>query len=124
MENEEINILTSELTPEEIASYEEHAATLARKYNVSKVHVYVGLIEDTNERVVGYMKEPTYLQKMFALDKMSSVGPFASGEELRDAITLKEESDPRTQDEDRFKLGMAGACVAAIKIINNSFKKK
>ncbi|HXS58984.1 MAG TPA: hypothetical protein VN726_22830 [Hanamia sp.] len=120
--------ITSKLSDEEIAAYDEHAKELARKYNVSKVHVYIGIDKSTNERIVGFLKEPNYLQKVFALDKIATVGMFAAGDELREALTLKEESDPRTystsQDCDCYRLGMTGTCVPIIEVINNSFKKK
>lgn len=121
-------ILTAELTPEEIAGYEADAAALARKYNVSKVHVYIGIDGATKERIVGFLKEPNYLQKIFALDKIATVGMFAAGDELRQALTLQEESDPRTystaSDCDGYRLGMTGTCIPIIEVIKNSFKKK
>jgi hypothetical protein len=119
--------MNKELTPEEIAGYETEAAELAVKYKVSKVHVYIGLSED-NERVVGFLKEPNYLQKIFTLDKIASVGIFAAGDELREVLTLREESDARTYSEapdcDGYRLGMTGTCVPIVNVIQNSFKKK
>lgn len=121
-------VWTKDLTPEELDHYRQRAEELARKYNVSKVHVYVGIEPNTNERVVGYLKEPNYMQKLFAMDKISSVGIFAAGDELREALTLKEESDPRTYEasslNDSYRLGMTGTCVPIIEVIKNSFKKK
>ena len=118
----------SELTPKEIEGYEAEAAELAKKYGVSKVHVYVGVDPETDERVVGFMKEPNYLQKIVTLDKIATVGIFVAGDELREAITLREESDPRTYSEtpdcDVYRLGMVGTCVPIVNVIQNSFKKK
>ena len=118
----------SELTQKEIEGYEVEAAELAKKYGVSKVHVYVGIDPETDERVVGFLKEPNYLQKIVTLDKISTVGLFVAADELRGAITLREESDPKTYDEssayDDYRLGMVGTCIPIVKVIENSFKKK
>ena len=118
----------TELTQEELAGYEAKCLELAKKYNVLKVYPYVGIDPNTDERVVGYLKEPGYVQKLYAMDKIASIGPFMAGEELRDALTLKEESDERTYSEmpiyDEFKIGMATECITLIKAIQNSFKKK
>lgn len=122
------NNLPEELTTEEIAGYEAIAADLAKKYSVPEVHVYVGLVPETNERVVGYIKEPSYLQKLFALDKAATAGTFMSGEALREILTLKEESDPRTFEDyscnDKFKLAMVIKCVGIVSAIQDSYKKK
>ena len=121
-------ILTDELTDEEVASYEAIASGLATKYGVSKVHVYLAIEPTTKERIVGYLKEPNYIQKIYAMDKIATVGIFAAGDELRSALTIQEESDPRTystaSDCDAYRLGMTGACVPIISIVQNSFKKK
>ena len=113
----------SELTKQEIEQYEAEAAKLAEKYKISKVHVYVGIADD-DSRVVGFIKEPSYLQKIVAMDKIAMVGPFTAGEELRETLTLKEESDPRTMEMDEFKLGMASLAMTVIRAAENSFKKK
>lgn len=121
-------ILSDELTDEEVASYEAIASGLATKYGVSKVHVYIAIEPTTKERIVGYLKEPNYIQKIYAMDKIASVGIFAAGEELRSALTIQEESDPRTystaSEFDGYRLGMTGACVPIIDVVKNSFKKK
>lgn len=121
-------ILTEELSNEELASYEAIASGLATKYGVSKVHVYLAIDPITKERIAGYLKEPNYIQKIYAMDKIASVGIFAAGDELRSALTITEESDPRTystaSDCDGYRLGMTGTCVPIIDVIKNSFKKK
>lgn len=118
----------SELTPKEIEGYEAEAVELAKKHKVSKVHVYVGIDPETDERVVGFLKEPNYLQKIVTLDKIATVGIFVAGDELRETITLREESDPRTYNDtpdcDNYRLGMVGTCVPIVNVIQNSFKKK
>lgn len=115
-----------ELQPEEIIVLEEHADSLAKKNNVSKVHIYVAIDADTKERIVGFYKEPSYIQKIYSMDKISTVGAFSAGEELRSALVLKGEgeSDPRIYSQDEYKLSMAGACIALIQVAQNAFKKK
>jgi hypothetical protein len=119
-----------ELTAEENEYYQERATELAKKYNVSKVHVYVGIDETTGERVVGYLKEPNYTQKIMAMDKIATVGIFVASDELRAALTLKGEgeSDERTYSDfgmyDSYKLGMAGTATTILEVVKNSFKKK
>jgi hypothetical protein len=122
-------ILTEELTQEEILILEDNAKLLAEKYNVPRVHIYVGIGEN-NERIVGYLKEPTYMQKAFCMDKLTTVGMMAAGEEMRSILTLTDEneSDPRTystaSDCDKYRMGMATTCVSLLEIAANAFKKK
>ena len=117
-----------ELTDEELIEYKTKADEIAKKHKVSKVHVYVGIDPETNERVVGFLKEPNFGQKLFAMDKIATSGLFMAGNEMREALTLKEESDPRTYEEypsnDSYRLGMTGTCIPIIEVIQNSFKKK
>lgn len=128
MEDTNQQVLTAELSQEEISTIETTCEELASKYRVAQVYPYVGIAKDTNERVIGFIKEPSFPQKVFAMDKIANVGMFAASVELMEALTLKEESDPRTyglsSDCDTYRLGMAGACVPIIKVSNNAFKKK
>jgi len=121
-----------ELTPEQIESafmseLEAHAGQLAVKYGTPKVHVYVG-VSPEGEKIIGYIKEPSYLQKVVALDKIATAGMFMAADELRQVLTIKEESDPRTYetaaDFDGYRLGMTGTCMTMIEVVQNSFKKK
>jgi hypothetical protein len=120
--------LTDELSASETKEYNAKAEELAKKYGVSKVHIYVAIEPETKERIVGYLKEPNYMQKLFAMDKIATVGMFAAGDEMREALTLRDESDPRTygttSDCDPYRLGMTGSCIPIIEVIQNSFKKK
>lgn len=121
-------ILPAELTAEEVANYEAIATGLATKYGIVKVHIYVGLENETNQRVVAYLKEPTFLQKMYAMDKLTTIGAFASGNELRDAVILKEESNPLTYGEgnecDKYKMAIISNCIEMIEVAKNAFSKK
>jgi len=116
------------LTADELVGYKAKAKEIAERLGLSKVFPYIAIDEDTDERVVGYLKEPNYLQKLYAMDKMAKTGIFLAGEELRPELTIKEESDERTYSEssscDKYRLGMATECVTMIEAAQNSFKKK
>ena len=72
----------TQLTDKENAEFEAKATELAKKYGVTKVHVYVGIDSETDERIVGYIKEPSYIQKIFTLDKIATGGMFAAADSL------------------------------------------
>jgi len=118
----------TQLTDKENAEFEAKATELAKKYGVTKVHVYVGIDSETDERIVGYIKEPSYIQKIFTLDKIATGGMFAAADSLLDILVLREESDPKTFESvpafENYKLGMVGTCVGIIEVVQNSFKKK
>jgi uncharacterized protein YciI len=118
----------SQLTEEEKLQLDEKAVELAKKYGVQKVYVYVAIDPVTDERIIGYLKEPSYIQKIMAMDKIATVGPFMAGEEMRGVLTLKEESDSRTFEEvaayDSYRIGMATEAMRMIEVVENSYKKK
>lgn len=124
---EQINLTPEQREENEMIILEDMARTLAEKYKVPKVHVYVG-VSPEGEKIVGFIKEPSYLQKIVALDKIATVGMFMAADELRQTLTLKEESDPRTYETaaefDGYRLGMTGTCMTMIEVVQNSFKKK
>lgn len=117
----------TELKPEIIQELEEKAQILSAKYGC-KVHIYATLDPKDGEVVVGFLKEPNYIQKLMAMDKLASTGIFMAGEEMRESLTLKEESNPKTYLEgseyDAFRLGMVSTCVTIIEVSANQFKKK
>jgi hypothetical protein len=119
--------LSPEITDEEITLYEQAAGVLAKKYNVAKVHVYIGLGED-NERIVGYLKEPSYQQKLMAMGKLSTTDPFLAAEEMRGVLTIEEDSDERTFSKsnscDKYRIGMATTCLTFLEVAANAYKKK
>ena len=118
----------TQLADKENAEFEAKATELAKKYGVTKVHVYVGIDPETNDRIVGYLKEPSYTQKIFILDKTAQGLMFATADSMLDTLTLKEESDPKTYESiplwESYRLGMVGTCVSIIETVQNSFKKK
>jgi len=121
-------MLPDQLTEEEIQALNEQALEYAKKYNVPKVHVYVSIEPATNERVIGFIKEPSYIQKLSVMDKITANMMFVASDELRSVLTLQEESDPRTystsNDCDKYRLGMATRCLAMIEVMKDDFKKK
>lgn len=121
-----IDIDYSVLSEQETLDLEAHAAQLAKKHGASKVHIYVAIDPETKERIVGFYKDPSYIQKIYAMDKIATVGMFTAGEELRSALVLKGEgeSDPRVYTVDDYKLSMASACITLIQVAQNAFKKK
>lgn len=107
--------------------YQKKAEEIAKAINASKVHIYVAKDEEGND-VVGYIKDPSYIQKLAAMDKVATVGPFMAGEELRQILTIQEHSDSRTyaasSECDKYRLGMASRCLEIVEIAANEFKKK
>ena len=121
-------IKSPELTAEEIAAYDEKSAELAKKYQCSKVHAVVFIDKETMERRACFLKEPNFPTKIAVMDKAQQVGIFVAGEELRQGIVLKEESDPVTYGDtpecDDYKMGVVTFCVGLINVKANAYKKK
>jgi len=92
-----------------------------------EVHPLVFIEPDTQEQVVGYIKEPNRLVKMRVLDK-GLQSPITAASELLEVVLLKEESDERIyserQEHDKIYLGAVMACYDTIKVSVNQFKKK
>lgn len=92
-----------------------------------KVYPIVFRDEDTDEELVGYLKEPARIVKLRVLDKALS-GFVSAANELLDIIIIKEESDPRMYSErpedDKFVIGATMAANDLIKSSINQFKKK
>lgn len=121
--------LSPELSEQEILMYEEFAQELAKKHKVSKVHPVVMIDKDNEfERVVAYLKEPSFAVKLRIMDKATTIGIYSASDELREAITLQEESDSLTYGEsfecDKFKMGINDYCLTLINRVQNQFKKK
>src|ERR1035437_6208510 len=119
-------ILGDELTADEIKALDEKAIELAKKYSTPKVHVFVAIVPETKERIIGFLKEPSYIQKLAVMDKIHAEMMFIASEELRGVLTLQEESDPRTYSTanecDKYRLGMAATCIGMIEATKNEFK--
>ena len=120
--------LTEEISEAEMLQYEEIAAGLAVKHGVTKVHIFAGVVPETCERVIGYIKEPSYVQKLFTMNNAQTVGVFSSGEDLRQTLLIKEASHSLTYGEgsecDPYKLGVASRCTRIIQVSRDQSKKK
>jgi hypothetical protein len=116
------------ITDEERANFEALAKGYAIKHGRPKVNVYIGVHPETNERIVAYIKEPNFTEKLFAISKMQTSSPILAGNEMREALLLREESHPLTYGEgyecDAYKLGINDFCTHLGEIIQDSFKKK
>ena len=110
------------ITTEEINT---RADELSKVHNV-KVTPIVFFDEDTNEKIVGYLKEPTRLQKQRALDK-TLISQSSAGEDLLMACLIKEESNPRiyseSSNDDAIVMGACQAALATVKLKQNIAKK-
>lgn len=127
MKESEITSPKVDSNEEEVALINQKIAELIEKHKVVNVYAYVA-VDASGKKIVGFIKEPSYIQKVMALDKMSTVGMFMAANELREALTLKEDSDPETYIEapecDKYRLGMTSVCMGIVEVANNSFKKK
>lgn len=115
------------MTDKETQAIEAKCLELAAKYDTPRVHPYISE-QEGQKPVIAFIKEPTYIQKMYAMDKLNSIGMLSAGDELRDILTIKEESDPITYGDtwqsDKYKLGIATLCITILEFAQNDFKKK
>lgn len=79
--------------------------------------------EDTNEDIVGYIKEPSRVVKLRCMDKAMTASVTASSE-LFESILIQEESDSRFLTDDKYFLGGTMEAFKTIEFAVNSFKKK
>jgi len=93
-----------------------------------KVHAIVFKDPVNNEDIVGFLKEPSRLQKIAVMDKMTIGGAFSASSELLDIIILKEHSNPRIYSErsedDAVYIGACKAASELIKVLVEQSKKK
>lgn len=121
--------LPFELTDEERKAIDEKCLELATKHGVAKVYPYVHVDKDrNNERIIGYISEPSYITKISLMDKSRNLGLHIASDELRELCLLRDESHPFTYGSeafcDKYKLGVATFCTSVIDIALDGFKKK
>lgn len=120
--------LPSQLTEEEKTQYNDTADQLAKTLNVTKVHVFVSIHPETQNRAVCYLKEPNFVTKIAMMDKASQMGAWMAANELREIITIKESSDALTYSEspesDAYKMGVNEYCMGIVNRFQDRFKKK
>lgn len=121
-------VLSDTLTDEEKLQLDEAAAEICKAVKASKIHVYVAIKEDTKERIVAFIREPSFMQKIAVMDKISTAGSFIAGNDLRETCLLKEHSHALTygteNECEQYKLGVNGFCLSIIEVAKNEYKKK
>ena len=112
-----------ELTQEQI---ELKAEQLSQREN-NLVTPIVFVDEETEEKIVGYIKTPSRLVKLRVLDKAMS-SPVTAASELFDVVLLKDDSDPRfsstRSEHDKYYLGGTMEAFKLVEMSVNTFKKK
>lgn len=129
MENIKPTVLDkSILSDEEIQQFEDKATELGSKYG-TKVHICVLFRFNDPEfgRIVAYIREPEYVNKLMYMDKVAMMGMRVVADEIREKYLIREESSIETfgdhQDFDRYKLGVSEKCIDIIQISLNQLKK-
>lgn len=108
------------LSQEEIL---QKADELSKVYGC-KVHPLVFVdMANTDERVIGYLKEPPRIVKLRYMDK-AILGAASAGAEVIDEYLIKEASDPRILNDDVCYLGAIQELQSVITMAVNQFKKK
>ncbi len=106
---------------------EEKALQLTETLKV-KVHPMVFKDPDNDEIIVGFIKEPSRMQKIAVMDKMTMGGTYSAGSELLDIILIREESDSRIYSEksedDKIYLGAVSAAADTIRLLIDQSRAK
>lgn len=125
--SEETRQLPAELTDEEVAGYRAKCAELEVKYRSEKIHPIVMIEKTTKERIVCYVKDPEWTVQIKIMDMGITQGLYTSADYLRELITLKEESDPRTYEKgkanDKYRMGVLDFCLGLAERCQNQIKK-
>ncbi len=92
----------------------QHAAELSARLGVKVSPVTFIVDGQASEFIIGYVKEPTRLTKMRAIDKVNQGQASFAYQELLESCLIKEESDARILSEkpehDKYNLGAAQFC--------------
>ena len=98
------------------------ADELSKKLGVNVLPI-VFVDEDTNEQIVGYIKEPTRIVKLRAMDK-AMTSPMTASAELLESVLIRDQSDTRIDTVDKYYMGATVEAFKTVEISVNSFKKK
>jgi hypothetical protein len=102
------------------------AAQLSEKFGV-KVHPLVFKDPESENTIIGFMKEPSRQVKLAVLDK-AVMGGFSAAAEMLETILIREESDPRIysdkSEDDNIYLGAVMAAYNIVQFSVNQAKKK
>ncbi|RYD57018.1 MAG: hypothetical protein EOP56_09430 [Sphingobacteriales bacterium] len=111
------------LTKEQI---EAKAKELSEKH-ACKVHGFEFINPENGDQVIGYIKEPNRLLKLYALDK-GALQLYSVGVQLIDSCLIKDESDPRiyseSQEHDTYYFGAIDFANGLIALSRDQLKKK
>ncbi|HWB93502.1 MAG TPA: hypothetical protein VG605_16695 [Puia sp.] len=81
---------------------------------------------EAGEQIIGFVKEPSRLQKIAVMDK-AMMGGYSAAEEILKEVVLKEHSDLRILSEkpehDKIYIGAVMAVYDRIKFSTNTLKK-
>lgn len=92
-----------------------------------KVHPLIFKDVDSEEEIIGFLKEPPRHVKLRVMDK-GLTAPATAAAEVVDAFLIREESDNRLYDEnpanDKYYLGATMEAYNLINMAINQFKKK
>lgn len=96
-----------------IEEVKKRAEDLSEEHKVV-VHPMTFKGDGEDDLVVGFVKEPGFLIKARAMDKMYGGMSFTAGMEIMDACMIKEDTDPRILSalpaNDTYKLGAVKFC--------------
>lgn len=94
-----------------------------------RVHAIIVSIPDSDDKIVGYLDEPSRQAKMASFDELATSGSVMSaGEMILKSSIIKEESDPRiysdASENDAIYLGACLKCNSLAKAYAAEIKKK
>jgi hypothetical protein len=122
MENKQV------LTPEEVTAFETKATEIAKERGVPKVHPVVFIQPTTFKRIVAYLRQPTFSEKLFAMDQALTAGVYMSANNLAELLLIREHSDPlcvaESTEADDVKMGIVDYCMGLVSRYQNQFAKK
>lgn len=105
---------------------ESKAKVLSEELGV-KVHPLVFFTKESEDPVIGFVKEPNRAVKLAVMDKYAT-GFYSACSQALDAILLKEHSDPRISSErtedDNYYMGAVYAVSELIQFAANQVDKK
>jgi hypothetical protein len=101
---------------------EQQAQDLSVKLNCQVLPI-VFHDEETNQDIVGFIKEPSRVVKLRVMDK-AMTSPVTAAAELFESVFIAEASDARFLTEDKFFLGGTMEAFKTVEMAVNTFKKK
>lgn len=121
-------VILQTITESESKTYSDKADEIGRGLKC-RVHPVVIVIPGTLERAVCYIKEPTFQQKISALDNANTLGVFQSAALLLDWTIISEHSDAVFLKDilphhDACRLAAVNEASNMVQSYSNQFKKK